>query len=226
MLPTNLAIYLSGSIANELYSEVFQSSSVKLDGGSNAVEANDNSIENNPGDLWYDDGSSCEDSVEKLNRTSDMDREWQRRRDQFHTLGYRDGLIAGKEAAAQEGFNIGFKDSVFIGYSWGHVRGLTSAMACLPSGLKEKLVEREEARNKFKCLHESVQSLSTTDALKLFYEDQKRKSANQKEGAEPSSTTTELDHQNPDVGVLKTYSEQLHSLLSEAPLVEGTFQMN
>ncbi|KAL0429196.1 UNVERIFIED_CONTAM: hypothetical protein Sradi_0545600 [Sesamum radiatum] len=99
-------------------------------------------------------------------------------------------------------------------------------MACLPSGLEEKLVERAEARNKFKCLHESVQSLSTTDALKLFYEDQKRKLANQKDGAEPSSTTTELDHQNPDVSVLKAYCEQLHSLLSEAPLVEGTFKTN
>lgn len=43
-------------------------------------------LENDPGDLWYDDGSSCEDSVEKLNRASDMDREWQRRRDQFHTV--------------------------------------------------------------------------------------------------------------------------------------------
>lgn len=98
-------------------------------------------------------------------------------------------------------------------------------MACLPSELREKLVEREEARNKFKCLHESVQSLSTTDALKLFYEDQKRKSSNQEE-AEPSSTTIELDLQNPDVSVLKTYSEQLHSLLSEAPLFEETFKIN
>ncbi|KAK4414527.1 hypothetical protein Salat_2865700 [Sesamum alatum] len=217
---------MEGSIANELYSEVLQSSSVKFVGESTAIEANNNSHENNPSDLWYDDGSSCEDSVEKLNRTSDMDREWQRRRDQFHTLGYRDGLIAGKETAAQEGFNIGFKDSVFIGYNWGRVRGITSAMACLPSGLKEKLVEREEARNKFKCLHESVQSLSTIDALKLFYEDRKRKSANQKEGAEPSSTTIDIDHQIPDVSVLKTYGEQLHSLLSEAPSVEVAFKMN
>ncbi|KAL0425686.1 UNVERIFIED_CONTAM: hypothetical protein Sradi_1103400 [Sesamum radiatum] len=189
MLPTNLAIYLSGSIANELYSEVFQSSSVKLDGGSNAVEANDNSIENNPGDLWYDDGSSCEDSVEKLNRTSDMDREWQRRHDQFHTLGYRDGLIAGKKLLHKKGSILALRILCLLGTA-------------------------------------GVMSEGLLDALKLFYEDQKRKSANQKEGAEPSSTTTELDHQNPDVSVLKTYSEQLHSLLSEAPLVEGTFQMN
>jgi len=40
-------------------------------------------------------------------------------------IGYRDGLIAGKEASAQEGFNIGFKQSVLDGYSWGVVRGVT-----------------------------------------------------------------------------------------------------
>lgn len=40
-------------------------------------------------------------------------------------IGYRDGLIAGQEASAQEGFNIGFKDSVLIGYNWGLVRGIT-----------------------------------------------------------------------------------------------------
>ncbi|KAK4419805.1 hypothetical protein Salat_2393400 [Sesamum alatum] len=99
--------------------------------------------------------------------------------------------------------------------------------ACLPSGLNEKLVEREEARNKFKCLHESVQSLSTTDALKLFYQDRKRKTTTNQEGAEPSSTpTTDLDHRNPDVSVLKTHGDQLHSLLSKAPLLEGTVKMN
>jgi hypothetical protein len=40
-------------------------------------------------------------------------------------MGYRDGLIAGKEAAAQEGFNIGFKESVLHGNRWGLVRGVT-----------------------------------------------------------------------------------------------------
>lgn len=40
-------------------------------------------------------------------------------------IGYRDGLIAGKEAIAQDGFNIGFKESVLEGYNWGIVRGIT-----------------------------------------------------------------------------------------------------
>ena len=39
--------------------------------------------------------------------------------------GYRDGISAGKEASAQEGFNIGFKQSASSGYKWGIVRGIT-----------------------------------------------------------------------------------------------------
>lgn len=40
-------------------------------------------------------------------------------------IGYRDGLISGKEASAQEGFDIGFRESVLVGYNWGLVRGVT-----------------------------------------------------------------------------------------------------
>lgn len=38
--------------------------------------------ESDPGDLWYDDEFSCEDSMEKAK----VDREWQKRRNQFHTV--------------------------------------------------------------------------------------------------------------------------------------------
>ncbi|EYU38259.1 hypothetical protein ABFS82_02G113300 [Erythranthe guttata] len=199
---------MDGTIANELYSEILQSSSVEFDRGSTAAQASNNlnvSKNDDAGDLWYDEESSEKDSTEKLNAASDMEREWQKRRNQFHTIGYRDGVIAGKEAAAQEGFNIGFKDSVLNGYNWGFVRGITSAIACLPGGLKEKLVETEEMRNKFQSLQQSVQSLSTIDALKLFYEDGKRKSSN----GENSS------------GVLENYHGQLQSLLGESPLLDG-----
>lgn len=33
--------------------------------------------------------------------------------------------MAGKEASAQEGFNTGFSESVFVGYKWGLVRGVS-----------------------------------------------------------------------------------------------------
>ncbi|KAH6824587.1 hypothetical protein C2S53_010401, partial [Perilla frutescens var. hirtella] len=210
-----------GNIANDLYSEILQSSTVDLDRRSTTAQADDNFHETDSGDSWYDDDFSCEDSVDKLNKASDMDREWSRRHNQFHTIGYRDGLFAGKEAAAQEGFNIGFKDSVLTGYNWGLVRGFSSAMASLPGGLKEKLVKTEETRNKFQRLHESVQSISSTDAMTLFYEDHKRKSLQEKETAKPSSTVADQSNQSTDVGVLDNYHIQLQSILHESPLVEG-----
>ncbi|XP_042006996.1 uncharacterized protein LOC121755701 isoform X2 [Salvia splendens] len=198
-----------GSIANDLYSNILESSSVDSDRRINTVQVNDNFHESDADDLWYDD-DSCEDSVEKSSKALDMDREWNRRHDQFHTLGYRDGLIAGKETALQEGFNIGFKDSVLTGYNWGRVRGISSA-------LKEKLVESEETRKRIQQLHESVQCISSTESLKLFYEEQRRKSLKQ-ETTEHSSSGT---NQSLDAGVLESYQVQLQSILHESPLVEG-----
>ncbi|KAL2491708.1 Essential protein Yae1 [Abeliophyllum distichum] len=116
----------------------------------------------NGSDDWCDeDGSSREWELERI-------------RNQFVTVGYREGLMAGQEASAQDGFNIGFKQSVSAGYNSGIVRGVTSAMNCLSNELKERLVETEEKRHKLKQLHESVLSLSTSDALKLFHEEQSR----------------------------------------------------
>lgn len=98
-------------------------------------------------------------------------------------------------------------------------------MASLPGGLKEKLVETEETRNKFQRLHESVQSISSTDALKHFYEDQRRKSLKQ-EAVEPSSTEIDQNNQSPDVSFLENYHVQLQSILQESPLVEGHSKIN
>ncbi|KAI4333028.1 hypothetical protein L6164_017885 [Bauhinia variegata] len=64
-----------------------------------------------------------------------------------NSMGYRDGLIAGKEASAQEGFKIGFKQSVLTGYSFGLVRGIARAFAHLPEEMKEKRVETQEKRD-------------------------------------------------------------------------------
>ncbi|VVA35991.1 PREDICTED: yae1 domain-containing 1 [Prunus dulcis] len=58
-----------------------------------------------------------------------------------------DGVIAGKAASSQEVFNIGFRQSVLLGFNWGLVtRG---ALAYLPDGLREKLIETEDKRTGF-----------------------------------------------------------------------------
>ncbi|XP_074573591.1 uncharacterized protein LOC141830018 isoform X1 [Curcuma longa] len=84
-------------------------------------------------------------------------------------MGYRDGISAGKEASAQEGFNVGFKQSAPDGYKWGNVRGIASAFASLPDDSKKKLLKKFEDKEKFHSLYKSVQAISTDDALKMFY---------------------------------------------------------
>lgn len=168
-----------------------------------------------------DDGSLWGGSDEEFDVETDLDREWQRRHDQFHTIGYRDGLLAGKEASAQEGFNMGFKESFRSGYNWGLVRGVTSALVCLPNELKEMLIETQEKRNKFQSLYESAHSLSTTDALKLFHDDiLMTKAAEQSEHAEAASNVTGLQNQSPDRSRLENHFGELESIILETPAIQ------
>ncbi|CAD5174145.1 unnamed protein product [Musa acuminata subsp. malaccensis] len=88
-------------------------------------------------------------------------------------MGYRDGTSAGNEASAQEGFNIGFKQSASSGYKWGIVSGiivgLMGAFVSLPDQFKEKLVKELEDRGRFQSLYKPVQKISTDDALVIMY---------------------------------------------------------
>ncbi|KAK8482705.1 hypothetical protein V6N11_014322 [Hibiscus sabdariffa] len=203
---------MDDKLAQELYSESLQLSNLQLGHSTTTYGSNE-------ADIPADDGSLWGDSEEELNRTSDLDREWQRRRDQFHTIGYRDGLIAGKEASAQEGFNIGFKQSVPIGYNWGITRGVTSALACLPDELRERLIEAQEHRDKFRELHVSVNSLSASDALKLFHDDiLTKKAAEQSKSKEDGA-----QEQSSNSATLGTYTRKLQSLILDTPEIQVQF---
>ncbi|XP_021675241.2 uncharacterized protein LOC110661042 isoform X1 [Hevea brasiliensis] len=207
---------MDSSFAKDLYSE--SSHLLKVESGSSpTANEQDNLVPGfDEGDLQDEDGSFWGDSDEELDKASELDREWERRRDQFHTIGYRDGLIAGKEAIAQDGFNIGFKESVLEGYNWGMVRGVTSALACLPEGLKERLIETQEKMNKFQTLNESVHSLSTMDALKLFHDDIMAKKEHLKATSEEASSQN--DGSDCSLG---NYVGELQSLLLKTPAIES-----
>lgn len=201
---------MEGSIAKELYSESLQLSSAEL--GSEPIACGD----------MQDDGPLWDVSDEELDRDSDLDREWQRRHDQFHTIGYRDGLISGKEASAQEGFNIGFKQSVLAGYNWGVARGVTSALACLPDALKERLIEDQEKRNQFQGVYETVHSVSTTDALKFFHDDVlRKKEEEQSEHSKASSNVSGMSKDSSGCSHLENYVGELQSLLLESPAIKS-----
>lgn len=217
---------MEGSFADELYSESLQLSKIQLDSTSNLISKQSGSDDHGKVHMSDEDGASWYGSDDEVNEASDMDKEWQRRRDQFHTMGYRDGVIAGKEASSQEGFNIGFKKSVLVGYNWGLVRGVTSTLASLPDGLREKLIETEEQRTGFQGLYESVHSLSTTDALRLFNDEiTSKKDGEQSERSETSSLEVETGWEEQRLGHsgLGNYTADLRSLLFESPGIKVKF---
>ncbi|XP_021774413.1 uncharacterized protein LOC110738349 [Chenopodium quinoa] len=177
------------------------------------------------GGCLSDDGVWLTDCDEETDEAFYLDREGKRRREEFYNAGYRDGLSAGKNVAAQEGFNQGFKDSVMIGNKWGIVRGVTSALAHIPNELKLKLLETEDKGKEFQNLFVAVDSIGTQDALKLFHDYiQQGKSAERRNIAESESSIS-----HPTVSQqsdLESYFEKLDLLLRESPMVDLQLELN
>lgn len=126
--------------------------------------------------------------------------------------------MAGKEASVQEGFNVGFTDSVYVGYNWGLVRGITSALASLPNGLIERMVDTKEIQNKFQQLHDSVQSRSTVEMLKVFYDDLTRKSEESAKNDNSSTCLADSRDLSSNDSLLENYQKELQSLINESGL--------
>ncbi|XP_006396042.2 uncharacterized protein LOC18994753 isoform X2 [Eutrema salsugineum] len=197
------------NFAKELYKESLQLSKPGND---------DHSLEDLDGSFF---GSSDEESSEAYS----MNKDSEKRLEQFRMAGYRDGITAGKEAAAQEGYNVGYKESVLAGYKFGFVRGVSSALAFLPDELREKLIDEQETKEKFQKLHDSVHALSTEAAMKLFYGTLTRKQREEKSGEEGSesgpgsgSVSGSGVYATTDLG---SYVTEVSSLLDKSPKIEA-----
>ena len=96
-----------------------------------------------------------------------------------------------------------------------------SALVCLLNELKEMLIEIQEKPNKFQNLYESMHSLSTTDALKLFHDDiLTEKAVEQSEHAEAGSNVTGLKNQSSDRSCLENHFGELESIILETPAIQ------
>ncbi|GAQ83774.1 hypothetical protein KFL_001610150 [Klebsormidium nitens] len=96
----------------------------------------------------------------------DLQKEWRAREAQFKTLGYRDGVTAGKDQTLQQGFEQGFKESVQPGFDWGRARGAASALRTL--GPNASLLVRPDAEGELAEVSASIAAISTEDALRSF----------------------------------------------------------
>ncbi|KQK01359.1 uncharacterized protein YAE1 isoform X2 [Brachypodium distachyon] len=179
-----------------------------------ASHGNGADIVDDDDDIWDDAGP------DSPGRGSILDREWAYRQNQFRKMGYRDGITEGQKDAAQEGFNIGFRESVHVGYKWGLLRGITSALASLPDNSKEKLLPNDQCRGRLQDLHNSIQEISSDNALQMFH---KSTLDNNHPLEEPHIKSEEVEAV--DSSRLETLPKDLLLLLHECPNIKVQEEM-
>ncbi|KAG1749310.1 hypothetical protein EDB19DRAFT_1681964 [Suillus lakei] len=94
--------------------------------------------------------------------------DWAKLSNEFTNSGYREGIIAGKESALQEGFDAGFAHvGVPIGRDLGSMRGVTSAIA---SFLSSKSQEESTALTMARDISSSLAGVRFSDVAPVDHE--------------------------------------------------------
>lgn len=89
---------------------------------------------------------------------SQLDREWEARKQQFYNAGFREGLEEGKEVTLQQGFNAGFAEGAQAGYEFGLVKSTLQVLAA-------HLAEGDNRRAKVQELLQQVSGLSNRTVM-------------------------------------------------------------
>jgi len=112
-----------------------------------------------------------------------------------------------------------------VSYTFSVFDSFWSALAFLPDELREKLIDKQETREKFQKLHSSVHALSTEVAMKRFYETLTTKQGEEKSGEEgPDSCSDSGSGSGVNVTTdLGSYVTELSSLLDKSPTIEVKF---
>lgn len=93
-------------------------------------------------DVW---GDSDDEAAGAAGQQS-LEREWQSRREEHYSSGYREGLEAGKHEAVQEGFDAGYAQGAAAGFSCGAARGAEVALRALAPRLPDVAAKLQDAR--------------------------------------------------------------------------------
>ena len=92
-------------------------------------------------------------------------------------------------------------------------------MTFLPDGLREKLIETQEERQKFQSLYEAMHSLLTSEAMKVFHDGiMTKRSVEQSESTDTSSEVAGLQDQS--TNLLQNYFKGLKSLTIKSRAIE------
>jgi flagellar biosynthesis/type III secretory pathway protein FliH len=72
-------------------------------------------------DIWNDD----DDDTSDVNYDRSIaERNWKRLQETHGVLGYKEGIVEGKDESLQKGFSMGFSEGAVIGHELGRLRGI------------------------------------------------------------------------------------------------------
>ncbi|RIA96008.1 hypothetical protein C1645_756142 [Glomus cerebriforme] len=123
--------------------------------------------------------------------TYDYDRmmslkEWDRMNKNFGNVGYKEGIVEGKDVTIQEGFNKGYVEGVNIGMEFGRLRGLLNTLLVFYNNEDDSNNDNNELKspnqstvNELKSLEDNLANLTadkvfTRDYFKANQQDLKK----------------------------------------------------
>ncbi|KAJ7175929.1 hypothetical protein C8R46DRAFT_1080076 [Mycena filopes] len=103
---------------------------------------------------------------EDANPESSRDIEWTKISSEFTTVGYREGITAGKEAALQEGFDTGFATvGAPLGRDIGLLRGMASALVAFVNSSACQHLEKGALLTEARAIATGLASVRFTDVV-------------------------------------------------------------
>ncbi|CAH1759532.1 2483_t:CDS:2 [Entrophospora sp. SA101] len=123
-------------------------------------------------DVWVSD----EDDIIFEKKVSS--KEWERLNENFGNVGYKEGIVEGKDMTIQEGFDKGYSEGFNVGKELGRLRGLLNTLIVIQN--KKKITENNPLLEELKNLEKELANL-TFDKIftKEYFESNYQEKVNQ-----------------------------------------------
>ncbi|CAG8452886.1 16774_t:CDS:2 [Funneliformis mosseae] len=109
-------------------------------------------------DVWASD-----EEISEYDRIMSL-KEWERMNENFGNVGYKEGILEGKDVTIQDGFNDGYVEGVNLGMEFGRLRGLLNTLLEFYTPMMN-----EEDNDELKI--QNLPNRSTFERLKLLEND-------------------------------------------------------
>ncbi|CAJ0648385.1 2910_t:CDS:2 [Entrophospora sp. SA101] len=103
-------------------------------------------------DVWVSD----EDDIIFEKKVSS--KEWERLNENFGNVGYKEGIVEGKDMTIQEGFDKGYSEGFNVGKELGRLRGLLNTLIVIQN--KKKITENNPLLEELKNLEKELANLT------------------------------------------------------------------